>query len=106
MNIRESTGYKNSLKKIKRNSNLQQELNKILSHIESIESFEELKDSCISTLYDFEVLRGDLSGYYKFSLNGNKTKYRLLFSYSNLEIVLEYISDEHYMDFKRYLRKL
>lgn len=106
MIIQETSGYKNSCKKMKKKPEFKEELDKILSHIEAINSFDELKDHPISLLYGFEVLRSDLTGYYKFSITSNN-KYRLLFSY-NIEyniIILEYISENHYEDFKKYLKK-
>lgn len=106
MIIRETTGYKNSYKKIKRNPDLKFQLSKVISHIEAVKNFDELQNHPISYIYDFEVLRGDLSGFYKFTINQKNNKLRLLFSCENNVIILEFISDEHYMDFKRYLRKL
>lgn len=106
MIIQETSGYKNSCKKMKKKPEFKEELDKILSHIEAINSFDELKNHPISLLYGFEVLRSDLTGYYKFSITSNN-KYRLLFSY-NIEyniIILEYISENHYEDFKKYLKK-
>lgn len=91
---------------MKKKPEFKEELDKILSHIEAINSFDELKNHPISLLYGFEVLRSDLTGYYKFSITSNN-KYRLLFSY-NIEyniIILEYISENHYEDFKKYLKK-
>lgn len=108
MKINETSGYKNTKRKIKKNYEANDKLNKILTHISNVNSFEMLVNHVISKIYGFEVLKEDLTGYYRFSLdkNSNSGKYRLLFSYSESDnsITLEYISDNHYEDFKKYLR--
>ncbi|MBO4245566.1 MAG: hypothetical protein J5892_02350 [Bacilli bacterium] len=104
-----TTGYKNSLKKIKKNYDAMDKLNKVLSHMEVVHDFKDLKNHVISDQYGFEELKGDLTGYYRFSIDKNSKsgKLRLLFSCpDNYSIRLEYISDEHYEDFKRYLRNI
>lgn len=78
----------------------------MISHIEAAKDFDELKNHPISYIYGLEILRGDLSGFYKFIIDQKNSKLRLLFSYENNVLILEFISDEHYVDFKRYLRKL
>lgn len=106
MIIQENSSYKNSCKKMKKKPEVKEELDIILSHMEAVNSFDELKTHPISLLYGFEVLRSDLTGYYKFSITRNN-KYRLLFSYDSVKniITLEYISENHYEDFKKYLKK-
>ena len=108
MFISETTGYKNSLKKIKKNYEAKGKLNAVISHIETVDDYEKLKNHEVSSLYGFEELKDDLSGYCRFSIdkNGKNGKLRLIFSCSNDSIKLEYISNEHYEDFKRYLRKV
>ena len=105
--IKESKGYKNSIKKIKNNYEAKDKIEKIISYLEVINSFEEIKNDVVLKMYGYEELREDLSGYYRFGIDKNsKTgKLRLLFSkIDNNAIQLEYISTEHYRDFKRYLR--
>ncbi|MBE6150060.1 MAG: hypothetical protein E7170_04995 [Firmicutes bacterium] len=108
MFISETTGYKNSFKKIKKNYEAKEKLNIVLNHIEAVTDYNELKNHEVSRLYGFEELKDDLAGYCRFSIdkNGKNGKLRLIFSCSNESIKLEYISDEHYEDFKRYLRKV
>lgn len=107
MIISETTGYKNSLKKIKKNHEAMVKLKKVLNHIETVKDYNDLKNHEISSLYGFEELKDDLAGYCRFSIdkNGKTGKLRLIFSHSNDSIKLEYISDDHYVDFKKYLRK-
>ena len=108
MIISETTGYKNSLRKIKKSYEAKEKLNKVLNHIEILPNYEDLKNHEMSKIYGFKELKDDLSGYCRFSLdkNGKNGKLRLILSCSNDSICLEYISDEHYEDFKRYLRKV
>lgn len=107
MIISETPGYKNSSKKIKKNYEAKHKLNKVLNHIESVYNYKELKENPISNTYGFEELKDDLAGYCRFSIDKNRKsgKLRLIFSCINDSIQLEYISDNHYEDFKRYLRK-
>ena len=107
MFIFETTGYKNSLKKIKKNYEVRHTLNNVLSHIELVKNYDELKNHEVSYLYGFEELKDDLAGYCRFSIEKTRKngKFRLIFSCLDDSIKLEYISDEHYEDFKRYLRK-
>lgn len=107
MKIDETTGYKNSVKKIKKNYEAKRKLNTIINHIEAVDTYDELKKHPMSYIYGFEELRDDLTNYCRFSLdkNGGTGKLRLIFSCLDDSIVLEYISDEHYEDFKKYLNK-
>ena len=108
MKISEANGYKNSLRKIKKNYLAREKLNNVLIHISQVENYSKLKSHVVSWTYGFEELTGDLSGYCRFSIdkNGRSGKLRLIFSCSDDSITLEYISDEHYEDFKRYLKKV
>lgn len=104
MIIIETPGYKNSKKKIKNNYLAQDKLKEVISHIEVCDNYSSLKINPISKIYGLEELSGDLSGYCKFSLSISKL--RLIFTKEEEQIVkLEYISDEHYTDFKKYLRR-
>ena len=106
MNIKETTGYKNSKNKIKKNYDAQNKLSKIISHIEATKDINDLKTNVLSYIYGYEELKNDLSGYHRFGIDKNsKTgKLRLIFSISNNTIYIEYISDNHYEDFKKYLK--
>ena len=108
MNVSLASGYENSKKKIKKNEAAKQKLNNVLNHITQVKDYKELKNHPISWTYGFEELKNDLAGYCRFSIdkNGRNGKLRLIFSCSEDSITLEYISDEHYEDFKRYLRKV
>lgn len=104
MIIIETPGYKNSKKKIKNNYLAQDKLKEVISHIEVCDNYSSLKINPISKIYGFEELSGDLSGYCKFSLSISKL--RLIFTKEEEQIVkFEYISDEYYTDFKKYLRR-
>ena len=108
MIIKESSGYNNSKAKIKKNYDAKEKLSSVLSHVEGCNSFNDLKFNPISYTYGYEELRSDLSGYFRFGIDKNsKTgKLRLIFSVLDENIIrLEYITDEHYDDFKRYLRE-
>ena len=89
-------------------SEAMEKLNRVINHIEDVNNYCDLKNSEVSWTYGFEELKEDLSGYCRFSIdkNGRNGKLRLIFSCSNDSVRLEYISDEHYVDFKRYLRKV
>lgn len=107
MIISETSGYKNSQRKIKKNYEAKEKLNNVINHIEAVRDYNDLKNHIVSKTYGFEELKDDLTGFYRFSIdkNGRNGKLRLIFSFTNDTIRLEYISDEHYEDFKRYLRK-
>lgn len=106
MKIEENKGYKNSKNKIKKNYDAQNKLSKVISHIEATKDIADLKSNVLSYIYGYEELRNDLSGFYRFGIDKNsKTgKLRLIFSISENKIYLEYISDKHYEDFKKYLK--
>ena len=79
-------------------------LEKIINHIKQCGDFIELSRNPISLMYGFEPLKYELNGYYSFNLNKNGGKIRLLFSTKSTdEIILEYISTDHYEDFKNRL---
>lgn len=105
LTIEYGTQYKRSEKNIKKHYNEQNTLNKIKNHIKICNSFTDLKNNPISKIYGYESLKHDLSGYYSFNLCKNGGKIRLIFSVneSKNEIILEYISVNHYTDFKNKL---
>lgn len=96
--------YKNSLKNIKNRHKEKETLDMVLNHIKQCNNFQELNSNPISLMFGYEPLKYDLNGYYSFNLNKNGGKIRLIFSLSNDYIILEYISIEHYEDFKNKLR--
>ena len=107
MTIIETSGYKNSYKKIKNNHDIVNKLEKIITYIEYIDCFDKFEKDEVLKMYGFEMLRGDLSCYYRFGLDKNSKigKTRLIFSKVNENTIkLEYISRNHYEDFKRFLR--
>ena len=97
--------YKSSEKKIKRQYNEICILDKIKTHIKQCNNYIELKDHPISKIYGYEPLKYELNGYYSFNLCKNGGKIRLIFSIdeNNNIVVLEYISNNHYTDFKNKL---
>ena len=76
-------------------------LNMILNHIKQCDNYESLCNNPISIMFGYELLKHELNGYCSFNLNRNKGKDRLIFSaISKSCIRLEYISINHYEDFK------
>jgi Txe/YoeB family toxin of Txe-Axe toxin-antitoxin module len=96
--------YKNSNKNIKNRYNEKKTLDMIINHIKQCTDFPSLSINPISLMYGFEPLKHELNGYYSFNLNKNGGKIRLIVSPSGEEILkLEYISIDHYEDFKNKL---
>ncbi|MCM1053134.1 MAG: hypothetical protein NC483_04090 [Ruminococcus sp.] len=91
-------------KKLKKKNKELENLEKILILLKQSKSLEDLKTNSLSYIYGFEILRNDLSGFYSFNLNKNGGKIRLLCSINEDKVTLEYISLDHYEDFKRYLK--
>ncbi len=100
--------YRSSEKNIKRRFKEQDTLNKIKNHIKQSSNFIELKSNPISIMYGFEQLKYELNDYYSFNLCKNGGKIRLIFSIdiSLNQVSLEYISVEHYADFKNKLKRI
>lgn len=104
MIIEYGSKYKNSLKNIKKRHKESDTLEMVLNHIRQCMDFNELKTSAISQMYEYEALKYELNGYHSFNLNKKGGKIRLIFSTDNNQtITLEYISVEHYEDFKNKL---
>ena len=98
--------FSSSLKNIKNRHNEKRTLDMILNHMKICSDFKELSTNGISLMFGFERLKHELCNYYSFNLNKNGGKSRLIFSISNNQTVkLEYISVEHYGDFKKKIRK-
>lgn len=105
MKINYGAHYKNSEKNIKRKYKEQEMLLKIKNHIKQCTNVQELISSPISIMYGYEDLKYELSGYSSFNLCKNGGKVRLIFTADKelQEIILEYVSVEHYEDFKNKL---
>ena len=104
MNIDYGTKYKNSVKSIKNRHSEKKTLNLIINHIKQCDDFQELIRNPISLMFGYESLKYELNGYHSFNLNKNGGKIRLLFSVQGNHVILEYVSIEHYEDFKNKLR--
>ena len=81
-------------------------INIIIKHIKICGSCNELKNNPMSRIYDFEELKHELNGYCSFRLEKNGT-IRLIVKIFEEEncVKIEYISMDHYSDFKRMLKK-
>jgi hypothetical protein len=105
MQIKYGDKYKNSEKNIKKRYSEKETLEKIKTLIKQCESFDELKENPISVVYGYEALNHELNGYYGFNLYKNGGTIRLIFSINIEEniVILEYVFEKHYMDFKNKL---
>lgn len=106
MRIEYGRYYKNSEKNIKKHYKEKDTLDMIKNHIKQCLNFFELKNNPISIMFGFEQLKYELKKYYSFNLCKNGGTIRLIFSIDeslNL-IYLEYISIDHYNDFKSKLK--
>ena len=97
--------YKNSKKNIRKHYNEQDTLDMIINHIKQCINFIELKNNPISIMYGYEQLKYELNDYHSFNLCKKGGKIRLIFSVDETlnQICLEYISNDHYIDFKNKL---
>ena len=95
--------FKNEEKKLKRHFNEKNNYDKILMHIRSFETYEELCSHPFSIMYGFERLKHFKDEYCSFNLGKNKGVIRLIFKVDKVNnvVILEHISMEHYTDFKR-----
>ena len=102
----ESSSLKKEEKKLGRYQNAQKELEKIIKHIKMCNNYRELKLNPFSKIYGFEELKHELSGYCSFRLEKSGV-IRLIISADEEEnvIKIEFISTDHYKDFKRILGK-
>lgn len=104
MKVEYGIKYNNSIKNIKNRYKEKESLNMIIHHIKQCDSFQKLSINPISIMFGYEALKYELNGYYSFNLNKNGGKTRLIFSVVNdMCVKLEYISTEHYEDFKNKL---
>lgn len=99
--------FKNETKKLKRKIKEQENLEKILILLKQSKDLISIQNNPFSFLYGFEKLKCDLKGYYSFNLEKNRGKIRLICSFdeNNNIVFLEYISLNHYEDFKNYIRE-
>ena len=95
--------FKNQEKKLKKYNEELKTYNKIINHIKLCNNFDELQFSPTSLMYGFEAMKYGLNGYYSFRLSKKGGVIRLIVSKGKEydELNLEYISMEHYNDFKR-----
>lgn len=101
MKIEYGEKYKNSIKNIKNRHKEKKTLDMIMNHIKQCTDFQDLKTNPISMMFEYEPLKYELNGYHSFNLNKNGGKIRLIFSVESNELLtLEYVSVEHYEDFK------
>ena len=98
--------YNNQEKKLGRYKNEQATYNKIIEHIKMCRNFDELQYSPISKMYGFEPLKYQCSGYYSFNLSKKGGVIRLIVSENEdcTVLNLEFISMDHYKDFKKRLK--
>ncbi|MBQ7104508.1 MAG: hypothetical protein IJN90_01480 [Bacilli bacterium] len=107
MHLDRLDSYKREEKKLKKHIEEQKMYEKILGHIKNCDNYEELKSNPLSKTYGYEALKEDLSGYHRFNLCKNGGKIRLIFTINEESntVYLTYISLEHYVDFKKWLRQ-
>ena len=101
MIIEHGEKFQNSLKKIKKKHSELLMYEKVKNHMKRCNDFLEFSRSPISIMYGFEPLKYELNGYYSCNLNKNGGTVRLIFSTDgNKLITLEFVSTDHYSDFK------
>lgn len=104
MNICYGKKYKNSSKCLKKKHAELRTLDLILYHIKQCNDFQELNSNTISNMYGFEALKHELNGYYSFNLEKNSGTTRLILSVKDdYTVILEFVSNDHYRDFKNKL---
>jgi len=98
----DSDNLKSESKKLKRYNNEQKMLDKIIIHLKMCKNFKELESNPISKMYGFERLKYSLSDYYSFRLEkGGVIRLIISVDEENNIIKIEFISMDHYNDFKR-----
>ena len=102
----DSSCLEKELKKLMRYQNAIEMLKKIIKHIKMCNNFKELKCNPISRIYGFERLKYSLNEYHSFRL-GESGVIRLIVKINEDEnlIKVEFISMNHYDDFKRKLKE-
>lgn len=97
------SNFANQEKKLKRYYKEQDNFKKIIFYIKLSNSYKELSSSYISLVYGFEKLKYFSKEYYSFNLSKYSGLIRLICSIDkeNDIVKLEFISMDHYNDFKR-----
>lgn len=96
--------YKNGLKRIRNKHKEKDTLELIVNHIKLCNDFQCLCTHPVSLMYGFEPLKYELNGYYSFNLNKSSGVVRLIVSTDKNETLrLEFVSVNHYDDFKNKL---
>ena len=100
----DSSDLNREKKKLKRYLDEQKKLEEIIVHIKMCNNYKELKYNPISTIFGFEELKHELNGYCGFKLG---KVIRLIISVNETEnkVKIEFISINHYDDFKRKLKE-
>lgn len=102
----ESSNLKKEEKKLKKYQNEKRTLEKIIKHIKICNNYNELKNNQMSVIYGFEELKYELSGYCSFRLEKSGVIRLIIKVEADNNIVnIEFISMEHYNDFKRKLKE-
>lgn len=101
-----SDNLKKEEKKLKRYQSEQKQLKKIIKHIKMCNNYKELETNPFSKVYGFERLKYKLNEYYSFRLEKSGV-IRLIVKINEDEnlVKIEFISMEHYDDYKRKLEK-
>lgn len=104
----DQTQLKKQLKKLKNHKEEEKRLEQIIELIVlQIKTYNDLYTNSFLIMYGFEELKHELSGYYSYNLCKARTgKIRLIMTIGkDFEIIyIEYISTDHYKDFKRKLK--
>ena len=102
MNIIYTKSYDNTVKKLKRRKKECDNLEDIKSKITNHNTFKEIEmNPIMTTIYDFEALKYQNSGFWSFNLEKHGGVIRLIVMPSEKEdeIIFVYISYDHYKDF-------
>lgn len=101
MKIEYGEKFEKSLKKLKKRHSDLQMYEKIINHMKRCNDFNEFSKSPISLIYGFEALKYELNGFFSCNLNKNGGTIRLIFSSNQTNLItLEFVSTDHYLDFK------
>ena len=102
----DSSNLNKEEKKLKRYPKEKNVLEKIIKHIKFCSNYIDLKSNPLSKIYGFEELKYGLNEYCSFRLEKNGV-IRLIVKLKDDEnlIKIEFISMNHYEDFKRKLRE-
>ena len=102
MNITYTKSYDNTIKKLKRHKKEYENLEDIKNRITNHDTFKELEmNPIMTTIYGFEALKYQNSGFWSFNLEKHGGVIRLIVTPSDKEneIIFVYISYDHYKDF-------